>query len=389
MKILALSQNRNEYSHFKNFNNSYNNLKADLLNTNNNAINFKGTCFSKQNKVIGKKIFDAIKNRMNNRFVILIHKNSDIDAIGSALGMSRLIEKMRGKTVDIFVEKNLQPNHKFIDTLGKIQVINENRTVESLINQYGVYDGAISIDTAKTELHNQNLYNAFFKTAKNFTADIDHHAKSDGEFAKYTLVDTSKKSASQLVLEFFKSFGIKDKKITAELSDPITAGIIGDTDSFKYTTEEVFSDTNILSKASDISKLITSINAKTPEELELCSKILKKIKFSKDGEIAHFIFDFKGKTEYPEKIIGMAISEMSKLNGVKYYYGIFKDSAKAQKTINASIRSNDKAINTVISAIGGGGHEKACGIHKSSSETTPRKMSKVIFNSLTSLIDNA
>lgn len=350
-------------------------------------VSFSGFSFSKENKVIGKQIIKLVKSKDICNIAILPHKCHDADAIGSAVALKRMIQQATGKIVDIFIEKPLRENFTFIDPQNEIKVVAEcigqRMASDDILNKYGKYDLVIAVDTAKKGLMDSEIFNAFMTNAKK-TVDIDHHAKSDGTFADITLVDTSKKSASQLIMEFLEPFGINSKKVNKQITDPIAMGLVGDSEQFNFIKKGVFDDAEKLAKTSNIEKIITSLRQKTPEEFEICSRILSNLKYSEDGKVAYTIFENNG-SNLSEKAMGMAIAEISRLRGVKYYFGITKNAGKDGSEISASIRSNDKAINKMAEELGGGGHDFACGIHRT--DITAEEMAEAILTKLKGLIE--
>ena len=343
------------------------------------SVSFKGTWFSEGNRFMGRKIVKAIKD--HDKFAVLVHRNSDMDALGGELALKRYIESIPGKVCDIFTEQPLQHNYKFIDPHGEIKVVRKNATAESLRKQFGTYDVAISFDTAETKLHDPRLFDAFFKTAK-VTADIDHHPKSGGEFANITLVDTSKKSGTLVLLEFFRSFFGGRKNMTRAISDPISAGAIGDTERLSKITPEVIKDLTILSKTSNLGEILKRMTRMTRPELKVYNEALDSVVFSKGQTIAHFQIDLKGRKVNPHKVVGDVMFTLGQVNSVQKYFGIIHDSTDPKAGIRASVRSHKEPIRQAIQKLGGGGHDTACGLFKRKEETNPKKLERALVRAL-------
>lgn len=351
-------------------------------------ISFKGYSFSKQNRIIGKQIVRLIKKA--DTIAILPHKCHDADAIGSAVALARQIKEATGKIADIFIEKPLQKGFKFIDPKHEIKVVSDilgtNTNAEEIVKKFGKYDLVIGVDTANKSLFDPKLFEAFMKTAKK-TVDIDHHAKTNGTYADITLTDTTKKSASQLIMEFLKPLGLNPKRVSPEISDPIAMGLVGDSDKFVSTKKGVFKDAEELSKTSNLERIITILGQKSADEIKLCSEVLSAIKISPDGQIAYCVFDTKGRTAFPEKIVGMALAEIYKIEGVKYFFGITKNSTNSGHKLAASVRSCDdaKPIKEAIESLGGGGHDHACGLHLDNANITAEDLTNTILKKLEEL----
>lgn len=330
------------------------------------SINFQGYYASKKNRYYIEKIVDLVKDESNKRIAIFPHKSPDGDAIGSAVALAHIIKKATDKIADIFVSEPLDKKLKLIDANNEIKVISEilspKATSDEMLTTFGKYDLAIGVDNPDISLFPDGLYEALFDTAKH-TVKIDHHPAGKGfknrNYAHINLIDLSKESAAQLVMEFVKPFNIDPRTISKEISDPLTMGLLSDSQQFKYPRNPgIFKDAAELSKTSDFEEIIKAFEKVDCEEFVDSIKILNNTKFANNGKIAYYVLDIDNDFTPSGDATGRALVEISKIEGVKYYFSI----KKKLNEVKASIRSNDKPIRPKVLELGGDGHDHACGL---------------------------
>ena len=180
---------------------------------------------------IARSISDVILESKD--VIIMGHKNIDIDAIGSALGMYRL-SKTLGKDCYLATEPKGNSLGKFIDELNKIEeykncIITEEEAIK-LISKDTVL---IIVDTHK----NNYVEFASILNQADKKIIIDHHRKSpefiDGALVSFHEVYAS--STAELVTEIiqYSSENIKLNLIEAE---SLYGGIMVDTKNFTFKT---------------------------------------------------------------------------------------------------------------------------------------------------------
>ena len=180
---------------------------------------------------IARSISDVILESKD--VIIMGHKNIDIDAIGSALGMYRL-SKTLGKDCYLVTEPKGNSLGKFIDELNKIEeykncIITEEEAIK-LISKDTVL---IIVDTHK----NNYVEFASILNQADKKIIIDHHRKSpefiDGALVSFHEVYAS--STAELVTEIiqYSSENIKLNLIEAE---SLYGGIMVDTKNFTFKT---------------------------------------------------------------------------------------------------------------------------------------------------------
>lgn len=357
--------------------NNGDNNNALNLNHQNSAKNvaFKRYIPEPKYRRIIKQFMNVFKSKQIDKIAIVSHKIPDFDAECSEVLLKRLIEKKTGKHVDVFVLDPLQPKASFLNQNKEIIVLkdafnhsdkpNLPVTAEEIYNKYGDYDLVLGVDLAKVDLLDEVIKKGIWEHAKE-KGVIDHHIPSIGsgfEKLKLKLIDETKDSTTQMLMQFVTAFGINPKKVSAEISDPIFTGIIADTKRLeKVRNPETFKDIYELSKTSDTGKLFGYVKQVTPKEFKLIAKFMSKIKLSKDKEVGYIVVDCAKEgipLEQLKNSVMEALEQIPTNQGVKYYFSVIKNSNDPVE-VNVSLRSLDKSIVALAQKHGGGGHDNLC-----------------------------
>lgn len=158
---------------------------------------------------------------------IVGHKNLDLDALGSALGLYHITKKYNRNSYIIVDDE--------IHELGVEKIINEQESNLFITSQQAkdLKDNnslLIVVDTNKINLlQNEELIDKFDDIIV-----IDHHQTGDKTIKKgLQIIDESTSSTCQMISELIREFGIK---ISKEIATVILAGIVLDTNNFVLKT---------------------------------------------------------------------------------------------------------------------------------------------------------
>lgn len=189
----------------------------------------------KRTKVKARVVANALENliKESSKVMIMGHTNPDIDAMGSAMGIYRLVKEL-GKNAYIVTsnETNTLQNFKesllkepeYEDILISKEVAEENMDENTLL---------VVVDTHKsTYVEAPELLN---KTEK--IVVIDHHRRSADyiENATLTFQEVYASSAAELVTEILQYANAKINLKTIE-AESLYAGIMMDTKNFTFKT---------------------------------------------------------------------------------------------------------------------------------------------------------
>ena len=189
----------------------------------------------KRTKVKARIMAHALENliRESKKVMIIGHKKPDIDAIGSAMGVYRLVKSL-GKNAYIVNEettesieafkKEAEEDEEYEDTFIGKEVALENLDAETLL---------VVVDTHKT---NFVEVPELLDEADNIVV-IDHHRKGTDYIEKATLTfqEVYASSAAELVTELLQHAETEVELKTLE-AESLYAGIMMDTKNFIFKT---------------------------------------------------------------------------------------------------------------------------------------------------------
>ena len=193
------------------------------------------TEFEKRTKVKARIVAHALEEliKETDQIMIMGHKNPDIDAIGSALGISRLAKCLDKKIHIVASTEGLALKEL-------VQSLSEDEEYEGLIINKEIAENEITpetllivVDTNKaTHVEAPELLD---KTSR--IAIIDHHRRST-DFIKDSILtfhEVYASSAAELVTEILQYTEVQPKLTTLE-AEALYAGIMMDTKNFTFKT---------------------------------------------------------------------------------------------------------------------------------------------------------
>ena len=193
------------------------------------------TEFEKRTKVKARIVAHALEEliKESEQIMIMGHKNPDIDAIGSALGIYRLAKSLDKKA-------NIVASTEGLALKELVQSLSEDEEYKDVIINKEVAENQITpdtllvvVDTNKTDY--VEMPELLDKTGK--IAIIDHHRRST-EFIKDSILtfhEVYASSAAELVTEVLQYTEVQPKLTTLE-AEALYAGIMMDTKNFTFKT---------------------------------------------------------------------------------------------------------------------------------------------------------
>lgn len=358
-----------------------------------------------------KKIYrmaNIIKSPKTKSIAVSGHKNPDGDSISSCIACAELLHQATGRTVDVYISGQVQPNFKFLTENTKgINIIE----MDSNTKLDKKYDLCVSVDTPTSKLMNGDYYNKIFKRAFH-TFKIDHHPNpntgkgnnsSGYDFAEVNLTDTNCGSASEVLMQFVQPLGISPRQTSKRFTDAVYSGMISDTNGFRYVhTPLIFNDAALLlTKGTDHSEITGNIytQRELPQSITDLDNALKaKTQFNKSGKIAYIAID-----DELEELLRKAEKDTDQVtanNRIKRAIGLLVETNKAQIAFNTriiknsegyeevvcSMRSNKIKINSVASQYGGGGHDTAAGLRIPSKNRTSQDWANTLVKDFEKLV---
>ncbi len=300
----------------------------------------------KQNYPLSKSILEEIKKAEN--ILINVHRNPDLDSIGSATGLYQALIKM-GKKITLVCPHEIPENFKFLKGADKVKTVdfkNLNRDL-FLILDSGSYD----IVTGSKEIQLPDIKKII----------IDHHQTNNWTEFIHKLLDIEASSTSEIVYKMLLDWEIE---IDPEIATSLFSGIASDTVFFKYekNSKKTFRiATELLEKGADKDKLIEQVFDSFDFNLiQMMGEFLTKMK--KENGFVYSIMDYEtfakfGKHRGAREIVANLFARSIKgfdlgFIAVEYEKEKFAVSFRSKKDTDVSIIANK---------LGGGGHKNAAG----------------------------
>ena len=305
----------------------------------------------KRTKVKARTISQSISNAIMDSSNVLImgHKNIDIDAIGSALGMYRLCKTL-GKECNIVTEPTGKSLGKFIEILKEDEeyknvLVTEIEAVTELTKENTLL---IIVDTHKASY--VEFPDILERVEKKVI--IDHHRKAP-DYIEDTLIsfhEVYASSAAELVTEIIQ-YAQEETKLTLLEAEALYGGIMVDTKNFTFKTGvRTFEAAAYLRKYGvDIIKVKKWFQADL-ESYNLIAEIVRKAEIIEDS-IAISVYDEED--ENANLIIAKAADELLTISDITASFVM----AKIGDKVFISGRSiGDINVQLILEKLGGGGH---------------------------------
>lgn len=303
----------------------------------------------KINYPLSKSILEKIKSSRN--ILINVHKNPDLDAVGSASAMNQVLEQL-GKSTALISPSKISESFLFLKGAPEIN------TVDFKTFDFSKFDLFIVLDTATFDRATGEMEIGLRKTPD---IVIDHH-KVRGLTGKITLIDVNAIATSEILYGLFKDWKVK---FTKDISTSLFAGIAGDSVFFKYTknAKETFQiATELLEKGADKDRLVElSYNSLDFNFVKVLGIFIEKMKYEKTGNFVWGAIPLKLYEKYgrPEGARETAADSFFRsIKDVKFGVAIL-ETKKGE--LSLSFRSSKFDVSKIAAKFGGGGHAQASG----------------------------
>ena len=304
----------------------------------------------KTSKVKARTMAQAIKELIekSEKVYVMGHRNSDIDCIGSAIGIAK-IAKFLNKQVNIIVDNKCNAS-----TEGVIEKIKQSEQYEEVFKTYSQiknddFTNALLfvVDTHKRSyLVDPNILDDIEKVVI-----IDHHRRGP-EFidnAVLTYHEIYASSASELVAELLMYIDGID--ITSDEAECMYAGIVVDTKNFMFKTGVRTFEVAAYLKKFGID--VTEVKYLFQNDF---NTYIAKVNIVKNAEFLHkkIAISMSDETYNDMPIIAaQAADEMLSISGIQASFVL----CKVDDVVMISGRSmGDINVQTILEKIGGGGH---------------------------------
>lgn len=301
------------------------------------------------------------KIAMYDTIIIHRHKEPDLDALGSQLGLRALIvENYKNKNVYCVGDEN---QYSFIGTMDTISD--------------SVYDNALAIIT---DVAGENrVSDQRFKLAKE-TIVIDHH-QNDTDFADIFIHDDSRIATCQMLTEMAMNHNLT---VSEDAATYLFAGLVTDSGRFMYpaTDHLTFEAAAFLAKnGARIQSIYDDLYIEDLSFKKLKGYFINEFNTTSNN-VAYMKNDRTLKDQFNVSSFTISrgmVNQMAGIKGIPIWANFTEyDSGD----IICEIRSKELPVVQIAKKYGGGGHALACGCTLSSWEETDQ-----VLNDLNKLLE--
>ena len=290
------------------------------------------------------------KIRSVDQVFVVGHKNLDMDALGSAVGMQLFASNVTENSYALYDEEQMSPDIERAVTFLEKEGVTKLLSVKDAMGMVTNRSLLILVDHSKTALTlSKDFYDLFTQTIV-----IDHHRR-DQDFpdnAVITYIESGASSASELVTELIQFQNSKKNRLSRMQASVLMAGMMLDTKNFtSRVTSRTFDVASYLRTRGSDSIAIQEMAATDFEEYrEVNELILQGRKLGSDVLIA----EATNSKCYDTVVISKAADAMLAMSGIEASFVLAKNT---QGFISISARSRSKLnVQRIMEELGGGGH---------------------------------
>lgn len=309
----------------------------------------------KRNKVKSRIMANAIAElvRGASRIMVMGHKNSDLDALGAAVGMLRF-SQMCGKQAHIIIDQKTTMAGPLLDKLKKAGHADWFLTPTSCLDE--IDDGTLVV---VVDCHTKGLMECAdaLKYTKNVII-IDHHRKMVDYISNPLLayLETYASSCCELVTELLQNIESEDNRLTPLEAQGMLSGIMLDTKDFTVRTGvrtfEAASYLRLLGAETTEAKLLFSTDLET---YRCRAQLVSSAEVYRGCAIAIT----ESLPENMRVVMPQAADELLLIDGISASIVAMK----FQNRINISARSyGSYNVQLIMEKLGGGGHQTMAGV---------------------------
>ena len=318
------------------------------------------------------------KIRSVDQVFVVGHKNLDMDALGSAVGMQLFASNITEDSYAVYDADQMSPDIErainFLEKEGVTKLLPLSDAMR-LVTKRSLL---ILVDHSKTALTlSKGFYDLFTQTIV-----IDHHRRDQDfpENAVITYIESGASSASELVTELIQFQNSKKNRLSRMQASVLMAGMMLDTKNFtSRVTSRTFDVASYLRTRGSDSIAIQEIAATDFEEYrEVNELILQGHKLGSGILIAQA----KDSRTYDTVVISKAADAMLAMSGIEASFVLAKNT---QGFISISARSRSKInVQRIMEELGGGGHFNlaAAQIENMSLSEAGEKLTQLVLDEL-------
>lgn len=334
----------------------------------------------KRTRTRTRAMMTAISEKLKSvdRVFVVGHKNLDMDALGSAVGMQLFASNVLDESYVVYDAEQMSPDiHRaiqFLENEGVTKLLPLNQAIEMVTNRSLL----VMVDHSKTALTlSKDFYDLFTQTII-----IDHHRR-DQDFpgnAVITYIESGASSASELVTELLQFQNSKKSRLSRMQASVLMVGMMLDTKNFtSRVTSRTFDVASYLRTRGSDSVVIQELAATDFEEYRLVNELILQ---GQAVQPSILVAQAKDDKEYDTVVISKAADTMLAMSGIEASFVVAKNS---QGDISISARSRSRInVQRIMEELGGGGHFNlaAARLTDMSLQEAGDRLKAVIFNEI-------
>ena len=318
------------------------------------------------------------KIRSVDQVFVVGHKNLDMDALGSAVGMQLFASNITENSYAVYDQDHMSADIERAVFYLKKEGVTKLLSVKDAIEMVTKRSLLILVDHSKTALTlSKEFYDLFTQTIV-----IDHHRR-DQDFpdnAVITYIESGASSACELVTELIQFQNSKKNRLSHMQASVLMGGMMLDTKNFTTrVTSRTFDVASYLRTRGSDSVTIQEIAATDFDEYrEVNELILEGHKLGSEVLIA----EAKDSKCYDTVVISKAADALLAMSGIEASFVLAKN---IQGFISISARSRSKInVQRIMEDLGGGGHFNlaAAQIKDMTLSETGEKLTEIILNEI-------
>lgn len=318
------------------------------------------------------------KIRSVDQVFVVGHKNLDMDALGSAVGMQLFASNITENSYAVYDQEHMSADIERAVIHLKKEGVTKLLSVKDAIEMVTKRSLLILVDHSKTALTlSKEFYDLFTQTIV-----IDHHRR-DQDFpdnAVITYIESGASSACELVTELIQFQNSKKNRLSHMQASVLMGGMMLDTKNFTTrVTSRTFDVASYLRTRGSDSVTIQEIGATDFDEYrEVNELILEGHKLGSEVLIA----EAKDSKCYDTVVISKAADALLAMSGIEASFVLAKN---IQGFISISARSRSKInVQRIMEELGGGGHFNlaAAQIKDMTLSETGKKLTEIILNEI-------
>ncbi len=276
------------------------------------------------------------------RVIIHRHKNPDGDALGSQLGLRRILK-------DSFPDKEILA----VGDMNDRYAFMVDEPMDPVPDE--AYEGALALvlDTSAKSL----ICDERYTTAAN-TARLDHHIFCE-TICSLEITDTSFESCCGLITAFAKECGLTVSPAAAKL---LYTGMVTDSGRFRYDSTNAQTHlmaSFLMERGFDTADIYRNLYSDDLSFIQLRAKYTLKIQTT-PHRVAYIYTDLAEAKSYGVSDFTLSrgmVNVMGDIRGIESWVNF----TETENGVLCEIRSGKHNINPIAVKYGGGGHQKASG----------------------------